>query len=111
MAKRRDSDTGDADQSLVIKIDRTTKVAAERVLLDTIKSARRNAQGARGSFIIAPTRTLKEGVTRTPLPAARDRETPSANSSSAQCRAYKRDGERCTALAIAGNYGFCGRHR
>jgi hypothetical protein len=111
---RQKSDAPDApDHTLIVKIDQTTKESAQQVLQDTLDSARRNAPGARGSVIIAPTTTLKDGFTPKQLPSSPRGDAPRRARTAGVpfCKATKRDGSRCTALALEGNYGFCGRHR
>ena len=95
------------DFSAIIKIDGTTKAGAQKVVAGAITAAQKHAPGGRGSFIIAPTKSLAGGPELKSLPSggARDRDKPK------RCKEIKVDGKRCTFPALEGNYGFCGRHR
>lgn len=90
----------DKNYSLHIKIDGVSKTAAMDVVQDVTRSARRNAQGARGTYTVAPTRTLKSASESRLLPAY----------SPEICGATMRNGLPCTAPALPDNDGFCGRH-
>lgn len=91
----------DKDYSLRIKLDGITKSDAIEVMQDVTRSARKNAQGSRGTFTIAPTRTLK---------GAAEVQLLSAHAGAGTCNATMRDGRSCTAPALQGNDGYCGRH-
>jgi hypothetical protein len=103
------------DHSVIIKIDGTSKQGGQRVLADTIESARRNTPGARGSFIIAPTRTLRERQDLRQLPAHDEQPSKRRNGatppSDERCKATNNDGTRCRGRRTPGNYGYCNLHR
>jgi hypothetical protein len=96
--------------SAIIKLDNSSKRGAERVVSDAIRSARKNAPGARGTFMIGETSKLAGAGSMKALPYSKASLSRSRGQDW-RCRATMSNGKRCEATAIEGNYGFCGRHR
>lgn len=110
MGSRRDDD--DKDYSTVIKVDRVTREGAEKIVEGAKQAAREHAAGARGTFIVTPTRKLRGADGQREIEAGSQRLLPAPSSNGTpQCKAVTNDGRRCSHRALEGNYGRCGKHR
>ena len=107
-----DKEDTDDDYSTVIKVDRISRAGAEKIVEGARRAARKLKGGARGTFVVAPTKNLRgadgqrqiEDGARKLLPAPRPSSDP-------QCKGKKNNGDRCSHRALEGNYGFCLKHR
>jgi len=102
----------DNNYSTVIKVDRVSRAGAEKIVEGAKRAARKHAVGARGTFIVTPTKKLRGADGQREIEAGSQRLLPAPRSSGdRQCKEITNDGKRCSHRALEGNYGKCGKHR